>query len=71
MAGSAISDGFPNYSIRVDQSPGKGNVAALFGSAQGTYSVKGNLPIDLLNERSGSVTSCQFAKQTVTRTDST
>ena len=34
---------FPDYSIKVDESFSNGNVVALFGTAQGTYSVQGNL----------------------------
>jgi ketosteroid isomerase-like protein len=35
---------FPDYSIKVDNALSNGNVVALFGTAQGTYSAKGNLP---------------------------
>ena len=34
---------FPDYSIKVDEAMSNGNVVAMFGSAQGTYSGKGNL----------------------------
>ena len=34
---------FPDYSITVDDALSSGNVVALFGTAQGTYSVQGNL----------------------------
>ena len=34
---------FPDYSIKVDESFSNGNVVALFRTAQGTYSVNGNL----------------------------
>jgi SnoaL-like domain len=34
---------FPDYSIRVDHSLSKDNFVALFGSAQGTYSVNSEL----------------------------
>ena len=34
---------FPDYCIRVDDAMSNGNVVAMFGSAQGTYSGKGNL----------------------------
>jgi ketosteroid isomerase-like protein len=34
---------FPDYSIQVDDALSRGNVVALFGTAQGTYAVKGNL----------------------------
>ena len=34
---------FPDYSITLDQSLSKGNLVALFGSAQGTYSVNSEL----------------------------
>jgi ketosteroid isomerase-like protein len=34
---------FPDYSIKVDNALSNGNVVALFGSAQGTYSSKANL----------------------------
>jgi ketosteroid isomerase-like protein len=37
---------FPDYSIKVDDAMSDGNVAAMFGSAQGTYSGKGNLLAD-------------------------
>jgi ketosteroid isomerase-like protein len=33
---------FPDYSIKVDEVMSHGNVVAMFGSAQGTYSGKGN-----------------------------
>ena len=33
---------FPDYSIKVDDTLSHGNVVALFGTAQGTYAVKGN-----------------------------
>jgi ketosteroid isomerase-like protein len=33
---------FPDYSIKVDAALSDGNVVALFGTAQGTYSGKGN-----------------------------
>ena len=36
-------DWFPDYSIKLDESLSKDNVVALFGSAQGTYSVNGKL----------------------------
>jgi ketosteroid isomerase-like protein len=35
---------FPDYSIKLDQTLSRGNVVALFGTAQGTHSVNGNLP---------------------------
>jgi ketosteroid isomerase-like protein len=35
---------FPDYSIQVDDALSDGSVVALFGTAQGTYSVKGALP---------------------------
>ena len=34
---------FPDYSIKVDDALSSGDVVALFGTAQGTYSVDGNL----------------------------
>jgi ketosteroid isomerase-like protein len=34
---------FPDYSIRVDDMLNHGNLVALFGSAEGTYSVNGKL----------------------------
>jgi len=34
---------FPDYSMRVDDALSNGEVVALFGTAQGTYSVKGSL----------------------------
>jgi ketosteroid isomerase-like protein len=34
---------FPDYSIKVDEILYNGNVVGLFGTAQGTYSVNGNL----------------------------
>ncbi len=34
---------FPDYSIQVDDALSRGNVVALFGTAQGTYAVNGNL----------------------------
>jgi len=34
---------FPDYSIKVDNAMSNGNSVAMFGSAQGTYSGKGNL----------------------------
>ena len=34
---------FPDYSIQVDDALSRGDVVALFGTAQGTYAVKGNL----------------------------
>ena len=34
---------FPNYSIKVDDVMSNGNIVAMFGSAQGTYSGKENL----------------------------
>ena len=34
---------FPDYSIQVDDILSKGNVVGLFGTAQGTYSVNGEL----------------------------
>jgi ketosteroid isomerase-like protein len=34
---------FPDYSIKVDEALSNGNMVALFGTAQGTYSAKGNL----------------------------
>jgi len=34
---------FPDYSIKVDESFSNGNVVALFGTAQGTYSVNGHM----------------------------
>ena len=34
---------FPDYFIKVDDTLSHGNVVALFGTAQGTYAVKGNL----------------------------
>jgi len=34
---------FPDYSIKVDDALSRGNVVALFGTAQGTYAGKGNV----------------------------
>jgi uncharacterized protein (TIGR02246 family) len=34
---------FPDYSIQVDDALSRGNVVALFGTAEGTYVVNGNL----------------------------
>jgi len=34
---------FPNYSIKVDDVMSNGNIVAMFGAAQGTYSGKENL----------------------------
>jgi ketosteroid isomerase-like protein len=34
---------FPDYAIKVDDTLSRGNVVALFGTAQGTYAAKGNL----------------------------
>jgi len=34
---------FPDYSIEVEETFSQGSVVALFGSAQGTYAVKGKL----------------------------
>ena len=34
---------FPDYSIQVEETFSRGSVVALFGSAQGTYAVKGKL----------------------------
>ncbi len=36
-------DWFPDYSVKVDDIFGKGNVVGLFGTAQGTYLVNGKL----------------------------
>ena len=37
---------FPDYSIKVDNALSEGNVVALFGTAQGTYSVERNAPAE-------------------------
>ena len=37
---------FPDYSIKVDNALSDGNVVALFGTAQGTYSVNGKRPAE-------------------------
>lgn len=37
---------FPDYSITVDDAFSRGNVAALFGTAQGTYAAKGHPQAD-------------------------
>lgn len=37
---------FPDYSIKVDDVLSDGNVVAMFGTAEGTYSAKGKAPED-------------------------
>jgi ketosteroid isomerase-like protein len=37
---------FPDYSIKVDDILSNGNLVALFGTAEGTYSVNGKLPAE-------------------------
>jgi ketosteroid isomerase-like protein len=37
---------FPDYSIKVDAALNEGNLVALFGTAEGTYSVNGELPAE-------------------------
>jgi len=37
---------FPDYSIKVDDALSHGNVVALFGTAQGTYAVQGQLSVE-------------------------